>query len=201
VNLAEYNTLILPEGWYGFSENQKKNIDDFISKGGKVIAIGGAVGQFEDRPGYHLTKFATEEEKAEAQKYIEEQELLDRFLDFEGSERRLISGFIPGAIIENLIDASHPLTFGLGEKYFSLKTTDSNFKLLKGAQNVIYIPKNYQSFGFIGNKLKKSIEETVSFAVDYHGNGKVIYMIDNPLFRGFWENGNLLFSNALFLVE
>lgn len=201
VNLAEYNTLILPEGWYGFSDTQKSSIDNFISKGGKVIAIGGAVGQFEDRPGYHLTKFATEEEKAEAQKYIEEQELLDRFLDFEGSERRSISGFIPGAIIENLIDASHPLTFGLGEKYFSLKTTDSNFKLLKGAQNVIYIPKNYQSFGFIGNKLKKSIEETVSFAVDYHGNGKVIYMIDNPLFRGFWENGNLLFSNALFLVE
>ena len=135
------------------------------------------------------------------QKFIEEQELLDRFLDFEGSERRSISGFIPGAIIENSIDASHPLTFGLGEKYFSLKTTDSNFKLLKGAQNVIYVPKNYLSFGFIGNKLKKSIEDSVTFAIDYKGSGKVIYMIDNPLFRGFWENGNLLFSNALFLVD
>jgi hypothetical protein len=30
------------------------------------------------------------------------------------------------------------------------------------------------------------------------GNGSVIYMIDNPLFRNFWENGNILFSNALF---
>ena len=201
IKWTDYTTLILAEGWYGFSDSQKKEIDNFVSKGGKVIAIGGAVAQFEDREGYHLTKFATEDEKNEAQKMQEEAELADRFLDYENNERRSISGYIPGAIIENVIDSSHPLTFGLGDKYYSLKTTQSNFKLLKGAQNVVYVPKNYQSFGFIGNKLKKTLQETVSFAVDYHGNGKVIYMIDNPLFRGFWENGNLLFSNALFLVD
>jgi uncharacterized membrane protein len=201
INLSEYNTLILPEGYYGFSDYQKKSIDDFVNKGGKIIAIGGAVSQFEDRPGYHLTKFATDDEKDLIKKAMEEQELMDRFLDYEGSERRSISGYVPGAIIQNNIDQSHPLTFGLGESYFSLKTTESNFKLLKGAQNVIYVPKNYQSFGFIGSKLKKQLEETVSFAVDNVGSGKLIYMIDNPLFRGFWENGNLLFSNALFLVE
>jgi len=26
-------------------------------------------------------------------------------------------------------------------------------------------------------------------------------MIDNPLFRGFWENGKLFFANALFMVK
>ncbi|HQV36839.1 MAG TPA: M14 family zinc carboxypeptidase [Flavobacterium sp.] len=201
VNLLEYTTLILAEGFYGFSDEQKKKIDDFVSKGGKVIAIGGAITQFEDREGYHLTKFATEDEKTESKKLQEEAELSDRFLDYEGSERRSLSGYVPGAIVENVMDSTHPLTFGLGNNYFSLKTTESNFKLLKGAQNVIYVPKKYQSFGFIGNKLKTQLEETVSYAVDNVGNGKVIYMIDNPLFRGFWENGNLLFSNALFLVD
>lgn len=201
VNLAEYTTLILPEGWYSFSDNQKITIDEFIEKGGKVIAIGGAVSQFEDREGYHLTKFATEEEKNQAQKILEEQELADRFLEVENAERRTISSFVPGAIVENKLDKTHPLSYGLGEKYFSLKTSENRFKLLKGAQNVIYVPANYISFGFIGHKLKKSLEETVSFAVDNYGQGKVIYMIDNPLFRGFWENGNLLFSNALFLVN
>jgi len=29
--------------------------------------------------------------------------------------------------------------------------------------------------------------------------GKVIYMIDNPLFRGFWYQGKQLFFNALWL--
>jgi hypothetical protein len=32
------------------------------------------------------------------------------------------------------------------------------------------------------------------------GSGSVIYMADDPLFRLFWENGKLLFSNAVFLV-
>jgi hypothetical protein len=201
VDLTEYNTLILPEGYYGFSDEQKKRIDDFVSKEGKVIAIGGAVNQFEDRPGYHLTKFATDDEKESIKKSMEQEELMVRFLDYEGSERRSIMGYVPGAIVENVIDKSHPLTFGLGDKYFSLKTSESNFKLLKGAQNVIYVPKKYQSFGFIGSKLKNHLEESVSYAVDNVGGGTVIYMIDNPLFRGFWENGNLLFSNALFLVD
>jgi hypothetical protein len=27
-----------------------------------------------------------------------------------------------------------------------------------------------------------------------------VYMADDPLFRSFWENGKLLFCNAVFLV-
>ena len=163
--------------------------------------MGGGMTMFEDREGYHLTKFATEEEKTNASQKEEEEELYNRFLDYEGSERRSISAYVPGAIIENTIDITHPLTFGLGANYFSLKTTPAVYKLLKGAENVIYVPKKFQSFGFVGSKLKGQLAETVSFAVDAVGKGKVIYMIDNPLFRGFWENGNLLFSNALFLVD
>jgi hypothetical protein len=66
---------------------------------------------------------------------------------------------------------------------------------------VAYVPKGYLSFGFIGKSLRKKLENTVTFAVEPKGRGQVVYMVDNPLFRGFWENGNLLFSNALFLVE
>ena len=201
VNLTNYTTLILADGYYDFSENEQKNIDEFVSNGGKVIAMGGGMTMFEDREGYHLTKFATEEEKTNATQKEEEEELYNRFLDYEGSERRSISAYVPGAIIENTIDTTHPLTFGLGANYFSLKTTPAVYKLLKGAENVIYVPKKFQSFGFVGSKLKGELAETVTFAIDNVGKGKVIYMIDNPLFRGFWENGNLLFSNALFLVE
>jgi hypothetical protein len=72
---------------------------------------------------------------------------------------------------------------------------------LKKASNVAYIPKDYKSYGFIGNGISKKLNETVSYAVEKKGDGEVVYMIDNPLFRGFWENGILLFSNALFLVN
>jgi hypothetical protein len=32
------------------------------------------------------------------------------------------------------------------------------------------------------------------------GRGSVVYLADDPLFRGFWYNGQLLFSNAVFMV-
>ena len=201
INFKNYNTLILPQGNYQFTENQQKTIDDFVSSGGKVIAMQDAVRLFDDKKGYALKAFAKEEDKTNEEKKNEESNLEQRFYDYEGNERRSVSYQISGAIVENKVDITHPLSYGIGNIYFSLKTSENCYQLLKNAQNVVYVPKKYQSSGFIGSKLKNKIEETVTFAVDYKGRGHVIYMIDNPLFRGFWENGNLLFANALFMVD
>ncbi|WP_343616807.1 M14 family zinc carboxypeptidase [Flavobacterium sp.] len=201
VKLYNYNTLILSDGTYDLSEDQKKEIDGWIKNGGKVIAMSNAISLFEDREGYALSLFASKEDKEKSEKEQKELELKKRFLDFEGIERRGISGSIPGAIIENKLDKTYPLAFGLGNSYFSLKSNERSYSLLKNATNAVYIPKEYISYGFVGNDIKKKLNETVSFAVEKHGDGNVIYMMDNPLFRGFWENGILLFSNSLFLVH
>ncbi|WP_277017125.1 M14 family metallopeptidase [Flavobacterium lindanitolerans] len=201
INLTDFNTLILADGWYDLSDSQRKSIDDFISKGGKTIAIQNALSLFENREGYNLSQFATNEEKDAAKKQSDEEALTSRFKEYQKTERRSVSNGVPGAIIENVLDKTHPLSYGLGDKYYSLKTSDKYFKVLKNVWNVAYVPENYKSYGFIGANLKKKLGNTVSFAVEPVGRGKMIYMVDNPLFRGFWENGNLLFSNALFLVD
>ncbi|SHG16437.1 Zinc carboxypeptidase [Flavobacterium micromati] len=201
VNLFNYNTLILADGDYDFSEEQQNKIGEWIKNGGKVVAMNGALSLFDGKEGYALSPFATDDDKIKSEKEDDEQELKERILDFQQTERREISKSIPGAIIENQLNTTHPLSFGLGDKYYSLKTNDNYFALLKKAINVAFISKDYKSYGFIGSEIKKKLNNTVSFAVDYKGNGCVIYMVDNPLFRGFWENGNLLFSNALFLVN
>ncbi|AXG74812.1 hypothetical protein DVK85_11455 [Flavobacterium arcticum] len=201
IDFSTYNTLILPDGRYSFTASQIAEINNFIERGGKVIAIGGALSIFEDASGYSLTKFVSDEDKAIITGSEQQQALDNRFLDSNNRERSAMSNAVPGAIVENVIDKSHPLTYGLGDSYYSLKTDASYYQLLKGADNVIYVPKDYNSFGFIGHNLKKKLENTVTFAVEHKKAGQVIYMIDNPLFRGFWENGNILFSNALFLVN
>lgn len=201
VNWNSYTTLILADGYYSLSEEQQKKLAEWVSNGGKVIAMNNALSLFDGKENFALTRFATEEEKENAAKADEEAELKERFLDFQDAERRSISKAIPGAIIENVLNKTHPLAFGLGDKYFSLRTDDRHYSLLKGATNVAYVPKDFKSYGFVGSNIRKKLDNTVSFAVDYKGNGTVIYMVDNPLFRGFWENGNLLFSNALFLVN
>ena len=50
--------------------------------------------------------------------------------------------------------------------------------------------------GFVGFKAKESFRESMVFGVEEMGRGSIVYMADNPLFRGFWYNGKLLFSNA-----
>lgn len=202
VSLDAYNTLVLPDGYYKLSKGEKTKISQWVQNGGKLIAISGALSNFNDLKGFALTKYATDEEKSSAEKNAKEQQLKDRFENYEGEERRRVVNAIPGAIIKNKLDTTHPLSFGLGDHYYSLKTNNrSKYKLLKDAWNVAYIPDTLESHGFIGSTLKKELKETVSFAVEEKGSGHVIYMVDNPLFRGFWINGLHLFSNAVFLVD
>jgi len=44
------------------------------------------------------------------------------------------------------------------------------------------------------------LKDGLLFGVKDIGNGKLVMLADDPLFRSFWENGKLLFSNAVFLV-
>lgn len=199
VNLALYNTIVLPDGYFSISEDRFKKLAEWTHQGGRLIVIDGSVQQFQEKKGISFEFFATDDEKKAAEDAKIKQELLDRLNDFEGLERRNISKGTAGAIVKNLVDDSHPLAYGLGKYYYSLKTSSLNFALQKGMWNVIHVPKNYDSYGFIGKGLEKKIEETVSFAVQSHGSGQAVYMVDNPLFRCFWDKGLLLFSNAVFL--
>lgn len=201
VDFDDFNTLILPDGYYSLSEDEMKDISAFVSGGGKVIAISGAVSNFADKEGFSLAKYATDDEKDAAKKDKEAKELAARNDSYHDQERRGISNSIPGAIIKNNLDTSHPLSFGLGDSYHSLKTSRQHYALMKDAWNVITIPKDYTKYGFIGANLAPKFSESVSFAVEEKGGGSVIYMVDNPLFRGFWDNGLMLFGNALFLVD
>ena len=55
--------------------------------------------------------------------------------------------------------------------------------------------------GFIGHLAKENQKKSLLFGYENFGYGKVIYFVDNPLFRGFWYNGKQIFSNALFFLE
>ncbi|MCB0639172.1 MAG: hypothetical protein KDC54_21240, partial [Lewinella sp.] len=54
--------------------------------------------------------------------------------------------------------------------------------------------------GFVGAAAKPRILESLVFGVQEKGRGSIVYLVDNPLYRGFWENGLFLFSNAVFMV-
>ncbi|RMG76705.1 MAG: hypothetical protein D6714_20935 [Bacteroidetes bacterium] len=114
--------------------------------------------------------------------------------------RASVSNEVPGAIVKINLDNTHPLAYGMKDYYFTLKTNGLRYDLLKNAWNVGYVGKNPMISGFIGANKKKQLPDSAVFAVQQKGRGAIIYMIDNPLYRAFWEEGKFLFSNALFFA-
>lgn len=199
--LADYNTLVLPEGSYGFDDPTIEMLGDWVNKGGRLIAIGAANRSLADKKGFNLAKFASDADKESAKTEAEQIALDHRTALYKDRLRTSLSDNLPGAVVGVKMDQSHPLAFGLREHYFSLKTNDIRYDIVKDSWNVGYLENGFTSFGFIGQNLKKKLKNSTVFAVQDKGQGKVIYLIDNPLFRSFWEEGKLLFSNALFLVN
>jgi hypothetical protein len=200
VEWSNYNILVMPEGYYSISENLMKSIQSWVSDGGKVIAIGSALSHFRDKEGFALKQYA-ESDKADEMKKAEEKDRLDlRLESYESGERRSVSSEIPGAVFKAKVDNTHPLGFGLGDTYFTLKTDSDSYEHLTSAANVIYLEDELIHYGFAGAKALEKQKNSVLFAVENKGRGSMIYMVDNPLFRSFWENGKFVFCNALFFA-
>ncbi len=193
---GNYDILVLAEGRYRMSDDQRSALRKWVRDGGKLIAVGSANGSLADEEGFGLkTKKAKEEELSDDEK---REKLL---LPYGGSERRFIEGFIPGAVVATEMDATHPLSFGIGARYQSLKVDDTAYAYLEDGWNVGRIRDGAVVRGFVGNKAYDKIVESLSFGVEPMGSGQVIYLVDNPLFRSFWEEGKFLFANALFQVR
>ena len=107
---------------------------------------------------------------------------------------------ISGSIFKTDVDSTHPLAFGYENTYYSLKIGDDAYSLLDEGYNVAYLNDNPQSTsGFAGNEALNKLKNSLIFGVEPIGRGTITYMVDDPLFRAFWENGKLFFANALFI--
>lgn len=188
------DVLIMPDGNYRFL-NDKAQADKFkewISKGGRVVAMERAVAQLA-RADFGIKAKKTEEEKEKKPDY----DLLKRY---EDREKDYISGITPGSVYKVELDNTHPLAFGYPDFYYTLKQDDAIYEFQSGGWNVGVIKKDNQVAGFVGAKLKDKLKDGLLFGVQQMGRGAVSYFADNVLFRNFWENGKLLFCNAVFLV-
>ncbi len=73
-----------------------------------------------------------------------------------------------------------------------------NYAWLKNGWNVAYTDNDPLVMGFVGHKIRSKMNNTLIHGVQEMGEGSVVYMVDNPLFRSFWYSGEQLFVNALF---
>ena len=192
VDLDEYDVLIIPNGYYSSILNKSglEKINNFAQAGGTVIAIGTALRSFVNKEGFAL--------KSKKQTKGKENKT-PNLTTYEDTRRNRANTLITGAIFKSKVDNSHPLAFGYDDVYFSLKLNNASYAYLQNGSNVAYFNKSATNLaGFAGKKALKNIPESLLFGEERKGSGSIIYMVDNPLFRSFWDNGKLFFVNAIF---
>ena len=194
IRLSDYDVLIMPDGNYRFLNDKAatEQLRSWISAGGNLIAMEGAVAQLARQ------EWAIKAKKAEEG---ETRDVYDALRRYENRERDELANITPGSIFKVDLDNTHPLAFGYPNYYYTLKQDDQIYEFIKdGGWNVGIIKREKQIAGFVGSKLQKRLQDGLLFGVQNVGRGNITYLADNVLFRSFWENGKLMFSNAVFLV-
>jgi hypothetical protein len=198
INLDKYTILIIPSGFYGslLDEDKMKVLKTWVRKGGKVIAIDRALSAFADKKGFALKRNKGDESEED------KDNKKTNLIPYADREREGAKNLITGAVFKTKVDNTHPMAFGYDKTYFSLKLGSASYSLLDKGYNVAYIDDNPKKVsGFAGSEAIKKLPNSLVFGEERMGSGSFIYMVDNTLFRSFWENGKLFLVNAIFFVN
>jgi hypothetical protein len=200
LNWKNYDVVIIPDGNYR-ALSDKSILDEmraWVKSGGRLIAMENAVNQLAKQEGGIHQKDGQADGKDEKDKKEADYSLLHHYGNRQRDE---VVNTVPGSIYKVEMDNSHPLAFGYPDHYYTLKQDDHVYEFIKdGGWNVGVIRKDNYISGFTGVKAKEKLKDGLIFGVEDSGRGEIVYLADDPLFRSFWENGKLLFCNAVFLV-
>lgn len=197
IEWSETDVLIMPDGNYKFLSD-KAQLDAFkewISKGGRVVALESAVPALAKAElGIKLKKTDDTDKKDDKPGY-------EALRSYRDRERDYLRNTTPGSIYKVELDNTSPLAYGYPAWYYTLKMDDNVYEFF-GAEgwNTGIIRKDNQVAGFVGSILKNRLKDGLLFGMQQIGSGTVCYLADNVMFRNFWENGKLMFCNAVFLA-
>ncbi|SEW38329.1 Zinc carboxypeptidase [Chitinophaga arvensicola] len=201
IDWDQTDVLILPDGDYKMLADKAASdkLKEWVKNGGRLIALESAAAELAG--GEWGIKLKKEEEDKEAKEKAVSTRPYEALKPYANRERESIKQFIPGAIYKVQLDTTHPLAFGYAGIYYTLKQDANLYEFMEnGGWNVGVLKKDSYLSGFVGADTRQQLKDGLLFGVKEMGDGEIVILADNPLFRSFWENGKLLFSNAVFLV-
>lgn len=197
--MREFDVLIIADGRYDFLSRKESNEDlkNWVRRGGKIIALEAAAVQMARGDwGFKLKEDHDNDDKKDDKKT--DYSLLKKY---EDREKDYLTGSMPGSIFKVELDNTHPLGFGYPNFYYTLKQDTNLYEYAKdNGWNVGVLRKDNYVAGFTGSAIKNKLKDGLLIGVQTLGRGQVVFFADDPIFRSFWENGKLLFANAVFLV-
>ncbi len=185
----DYNTILIPSGRYQkLWKRDLTYLDSWVKRGGNLILFGDACDFFDRLEELKLVKgkeLAGEEQDGVRYSYR------DRM-----SPDSLMT--VPGGIVRVDLDPTHPLAYGYRPVYYSLRRGVSRVMPLSKGDNVGVVSDPPLVIGHFGAKVREQLGGKVVVAVRPRSDGRIVYFVDDPLFRGFWKGGELFVANALF---
>jgi hypothetical protein len=195
-DLRKYEILILSSGNY---TKLKDTIVDWVKRGGRVIALESAISTFSGIKTTALAKAietrAAEQKAAEKKIKSDDTTMLKKY-EYENEGRYRLSDRSEGSIYKAKLDDTHPYAFGIGKEWYTIKRSPGYPFLDKGS-NIVYILDKDPVTGFAGYKFKEKVKNTIVIGSETIGEGQVIYITDDPYFRGFWKSGRVLLGNMI----
>jgi len=157
-----------------------------------VIAIDGALNSFADKDGFGLKR----------NKPADSLEVNTNLIPYAERERNDTNNLVTGAVFKSKVDMTHPMAFGYNSDYFTLKLGSNSYSLLETGYNIAYLGEKPKAVsGFAGRNALKGLDNSLVFGEANIGSGSMIYIVDDIMFRSFWENGKLFLVNAVFFVN
>lgn len=197
-----FDVVLLPSGRYrALRGDCTDELAGWIERGGRLVAWGSALGLLEGSEAFGLSTYGDEEEEKTAASREEERAKEDQLAAYADADRRAVRSGVEGALFRTEVDSTHPLAYGFSDTYTTLKTSSDRYALLSEG-NVFRIAENARPLaGFAGSRAVVDLQQSLVFGAEPLGSGVAVYLVDDPLFRGFWEASKPVFSNALFLVR
>jgi len=197
-----YDAVVLPSGWYGFTdENWLSDLRAWVQAGGRVIAIERALNVFSNESGWGLNRYDNPDQAQSVSNRSQEERKANQHESFDDQERLYAMQIGSGSVYGVDLDVSHPLAWGYPDSpYYTLRSNGNRYAALDNGWTVGRYGNDPEAVsGFVGSRANRELAGSMAFGTTGVGRGSIVYFADNPLFRGFWENGKRLFDNAVFL--
>ena len=196
-DINDYDVLILPDGGdlqRIFWQDQRQEINQWLQRGGTLIAMEESASFFTAEGKFgKLEMVKNTPDSSDAAKHLTyaEQET------YRGLRR------IPGSALRTNIDTTHPLAFGVKPEVYGLKLNTNALEPAVGLESVGTYHRDAKELLTAGYASTANLERLAgkTFAgVQRIGEGKVVYLLDNPHYRMFWRGTSRMMQNAAFLL-
>ena len=180
----------------------------WITEGGSLLAFqGGAV--YASRAGlaqatFHFLAKAAEEahlKEKDPKREAPKPDPAELVRPWDKREDRALDESIPGAFLKAQVDGSHPLAWGLHAEGGAavLDTSDPILDLSPGGENPVHYGKeDLKVSGLVPKALEAKLQQTAYALRERLGQGAVILVAGDPVFRGQTPFTRRLLYNAIF---